>query len=530
MGDGLNPETAYDYNGNIKAMTQQGLYNSTSQTIDQLSYTYQPGTNKLAKVADAGVPTTGLGDFKDGTNTDDDYAYDLNGNLTIDKNKNITNIEYNLLNLPQVITVAGKGTITYTYACPPWRNATGNKLSKEVAETGQAPKTTLYLGAMIFENNVLQFVGMEEGRLRPIPPPSGGGQVGAWAFDYFLKDHLGNVRMMLAETGEVLEETSYYPFGLQMKGISYRNPSPAIHNKEKAFQNQQIDENLDLNWIQFKYRNHDPQIGRFIESDPLSHDYRYNSPYAFSENRVTDGRELEGLEYISIHHYADGTKRTDMYYKYTDKEINAMGGTTAGLYNSASYGPLGKGVVHYYYDNKGAVSRTEWDQKQEGGQSNFAYHGLYSGPGSVTFDGGADSENYDFGFQPIDWSDAIAKKHDMDYAAATGKGEKDAGYLEDVRTLQADKDMLSRIDHFTFLGPLGLKGVETPYRTSLSGEMHMSMEGQSVAIGALMTYKQWKIDNKKGNKDTYKTLQNDFRKYDPLTAFLIEWLFKDAIK
>ena len=118
----------------------------------------------------------------------------------------------------------------------------------------------------------------------------------------------------------------------------------------------------------------------------------------------------------------------------------------------------------------------------------------------------------------------------MDYAAATGKGEKDAGYLEDVRTLQADKDMLSRIDHFTFLGPLGLKGVETPYRTSLSGEMHMSMQGQSVAIGALMTYKQWKIDNKKGNKDTYKTLQNDFRKYDPLTAFLIEWLFKDAIK
>ncbi len=31
--------------------------------------------------------------------------------------------------------------------------------------------------------------------------------------------------------------------------------------------------------------------------DPLAPDYPHNSPYAFSENRVIDGVELEGLEY-----------------------------------------------------------------------------------------------------------------------------------------------------------------------------------------------------------------------------------------
>ena len=31
--------------------------------------------------------------------------------------------------------------------------------------------------------------------------------------------------------------------------------------------------------------------------DPLAEKYTYNSPYAFSENRVIDGRELEGLEW-----------------------------------------------------------------------------------------------------------------------------------------------------------------------------------------------------------------------------------------
>ncbi len=70
------------------------------------------------------VTTMNLGDFKNAANVDDDYSYDVNGNLTLDKNKSISSITYNHLNLPQVITVTGKGTITYTY------DAAGNKLKK----------------------------------------------------------------------------------------------------------------------------------------------------------------------------------------------------------------------------------------------------------------------------------------------------------------------------------------------------------------------------------------------------------------
>lgn len=46
---------------------------------------------------------------------------------------------------------------------------------------------------------------------------------------------------------------------------------------------------------------HDPRIGRFFALDPLAPEYPHNSPYAFSENRVIDGVELEGLEVVSIH-------------------------------------------------------------------------------------------------------------------------------------------------------------------------------------------------------------------------------------
>ena len=44
-----------------------------------------------------------------------------------------------------------------------------------------------------------------------------------------------------------------------------------------------------------------PDIGRFISIDPLAEDYVHNSTYAFAENRVIDGYELEGLEWVDTH-------------------------------------------------------------------------------------------------------------------------------------------------------------------------------------------------------------------------------------
>jgi hypothetical protein len=61
-----------------------------------------------------------------------------------------------------------------------------------------------------------------------------------------------------------------------------------------------------LNWDSFKWRNYDYAIGRFMSIDPLSEQYNYQSHYNFAENRVIDGRELEGLEWASIKNN-DGT-------------------------------------------------------------------------------------------------------------------------------------------------------------------------------------------------------------------------------
>jgi RHS repeat-associated protein len=70
-----------------------------------------------------------------------------------------------------------------------------------------------------------------------------------------------------------------------------------------AFQGQEGDDEIsgEGNSYAFKYRIHDPRLGRFLSVDPLRATYPWNSPYAFSENRLIDGVELEGLEVITVH-------------------------------------------------------------------------------------------------------------------------------------------------------------------------------------------------------------------------------------
>jgi len=96
--------------------------------------------------------------------------------------------------------------------------------------------------------------------------------------------------------GPLLEENHYYPFGLIQSGTSSK-AAGKLEN-ERKFVEQLLDGDLGLNWYQFKYRNHDPQIGRFIEIDPLANEYAYNGTYNYAEDRPIDGIDLEGKEFL----------------------------------------------------------------------------------------------------------------------------------------------------------------------------------------------------------------------------------------
>jgi RHS repeat-associated protein len=147
-------------------------------------------------------------------------------------------------------------------------------------------------------------------------------------------------------TGPLVEETHYYPFGLTMAGISSK-AAGRLENKLK-FIHQPLDDDLGLNWYQFKYRNHDPQTGRFVEIDPLADKYVHNSTYAYAENRVINGIDLEGLEYVNflenpaqwVATIGEGfsDKKGGLYetLDWFNRNINPVGIVAHGLYSTST--------------------------------------------------------------------------------------------------------------------------------------------------------------------------------------------------
>ena len=275
--DAYNEKLTYDKNGNILTLERTGeLLSGQKNTIDDLTYSYN--ANQLLSVTDATNSTQG---FNDANKVGNDYTYDVLGNLKTDKNKSITGIVYNHLNLPVEITFAA-GKISYTY------DAAGQKLKKVVQPTGGTAQTTDYVYGFQYLNGQLQFFPHSEGYVKP-------NGTNAYLYVYQYKDHLGNVRLSYADCDangtinpatEILEENNYYPFGLQQQGYNaIVNSCRSEEAEAYKLNGKEYEDSFGLNIYEMDLRQLDPAIGRWVVQDPvIHHDY---SPYsAFDNNPV----------------------------------------------------------------------------------------------------------------------------------------------------------------------------------------------------------------------------------------------------
>ncbi|MBD2768833.1 hypothetical protein IC235_13135 [Hymenobacter sp. BT664] len=198
---------SYDDNGNIATLRRRGLLAGATRLgpaqygpVDALTYRYQG--NRLLAVDDQvttnqlprpqgyeGAPSSLAGDFQEGgTRLGEEYVYDANGSLTQDRNKGISGIAYNHLNLPRLIHFGlGADSLVFRYS------AAGQKVAKLVYQTGKPMQRTDYLGPYQYEQDSLRFFPHAEGRvLRWVSPTSG---VVRYEREYTLQDHLGNLRL-----------------------------------------------------------------------------------------------------------------------------------------------------------------------------------------------------------------------------------------------------------------------------------------------------------------------------------------------
>ncbi|RZS90546.1 DUF6443 domain-containing protein [Aquimarina brevivitae] len=337
---------SYDKNGNILSLARS--QNGYQTLMDDLVYAYDEG-NKLLKVTENATTSIKDEGFKDGINTGDDFIYDTNGNMVTDNNKGISSISYNHLNLPSIVNInstAHTGNITYIY------DATGAKLRK-IATEGSSVTTTDYAGNYVYKGNynlalplgsnnsdetVLQFFNHPEGYIEP--DGSGG-----FEYIYQYKDHLGNIRLSYADDNkdgsidsatEIRQEKNYYPFGLTHKGY---NGTIRGRKHLYGFTGKEDQDELGLGWIDITARNYNPELGRWMNVDPLADDPEQidKSPYAFSWNnpiRYVDPTGLKPMDNYGINSNGDITllEKTDdnfdqLFAVNDNNEVNQSAGS-----------------------------------------------------------------------------------------------------------------------------------------------------------------------------------------------------------
>ena len=284
--------TGYDKNGNIKSLQRYGQTGASAYgLLDNLTFTLNG--NQLSRVEDA-VSTAAYGTntaFVNGASAAGEYAYDVNGNLTKDLNKGIADIQYNVLNLPSTVSFSDGSTITYTYG------ADGTKL-RTVHKIGSTTTTTDYCGNVIYENGTQKLLLTEEGYIN---------LAGTQQYHYYLKDHQGNNRVVINQSGTVEETNHYYPFG----GVfgTTGNTQPYKYNGKE------FDNKKGLNWYDYGARHYDAVLGRFITVDALYDKHFKVSPYVYCGNEPVGRIDPDGNDWRVQTHYNRETDKIE--YKIT---------------------------------------------------------------------------------------------------------------------------------------------------------------------------------------------------------------------
>ena len=256
----------------------------------------------------SGHSYSGAFHFADGANTDTEYEYDDNGNMTKDLNRGITGITYNALNLPSVVSFTDNSYIEYTYG------ADGQKLRTQYGvQPGLGPLTPADTGEPILgeetagtdavgtipstdELNRMDYCGnvvYDRGERRLLL------ENGYVTFDittntpsyhFYLRDHLGNNRVVMAGDGTVEQVTHYYPFG----GVMRESTNPGL--QPYKYGGKELDRTSGLDAYDFGARMFFADRMQWGQMDPLCEKYYDVSPYEYCHNTPVNLYDLDGRD------------------------------------------------------------------------------------------------------------------------------------------------------------------------------------------------------------------------------------------
>ena len=276
----------YDRMGNITTLARNGKLDGSLLygCIDDLEMEYDG--NQLTRVYDNesdNDPTyEGAMQFTDNSDEDVEYEYDANGNMTKDLNSNITRIQYNCFNLPSRIYFTNRHVMDYVY------NADGELLQMSARALHQLPRpqldTKYYAGNVIFPGRFLSMLLTDEGSVTFASN-------GTPTYHYYLRDHLGNVRVVFNQTGTVEQVNHYYPYG----GLTGESTGGSV--QPYKYNGKELERTAGLDLYDYGARWMVSKIGaRFTTMDPMCEKYYGISPYAYCGGNPVNRIDPDGMK------------------------------------------------------------------------------------------------------------------------------------------------------------------------------------------------------------------------------------------
>ena len=395
-----NYDTFYDYdrNGNILSLRRNGKYvGDVCGTIDDLFYEYDG--NRLRRVTDAAEDPCykGAMHFTDGADDETEYDYDANGNLIEDKNKGISKITYNEINLPEHVSFSSGKYIDFTYS------STGEKLRSEYMlefphiyeplisplssdvyvsvnnrddfgePIGPGLRESLMLrpDSVIAEEEYMMIYGVHRidysgdiiyENIKPVPNRIlfDGGYVTFSkqqpVYHFYLTDHQGNVRVVADAQGNIEQTNNYYPFGALF------GDGTGDDVQRYKYNGKELERLLALDCCDYGARWYDPVLARWHSVDPLAEKYPDVSPYVYCMNNSVNAMDIKGLfPHFLISHKSTPFYRADYYTlnPATCRLLSLVSGVSETYIKKAQI--IKRGFGHYYptySSNKGGGAIT----------------------------------------------------------------------------------------------------------------------------------------------------------------------------
>lgn len=124
---------------------------------------------------------------------------------------------------------------------------------------------------------------------------------------YHLTDHLGSVRVIVNENGEVIEQNNYYPCGMR-----WNDPESQTSDNRYRYSGKEDQSFVNVPYLDFGARLYDSRFSiRWSAVDPKLEEYAYTGPYVFCADNPLNIIDPDGMDIWEINQNGKTVNRVE---------------------------------------------------------------------------------------------------------------------------------------------------------------------------------------------------------------------------